>query len=55
MKMMMNRSGNDMYEKGSVPLISMKVAIPSRKVTMATLDAISQRSLDVTFSSSVKR
>jgi hypothetical protein len=40
----------DIADRDSIPLISMKVASPMRKVTMITRDNISQRSRDVRYS-----
>jgi len=49
-KIVLKRVDADISERVCIPLSSTKVAIPSRKVTMAILDNISQRRRNVTFS-----
>ena len=49
-RIVLKRVDADIAERVCIPLTSTKVAIPRRKVTMATLDSISQRRRDVAFS-----
>jgi hypothetical protein len=49
-RIVLKRVEAEIAERGCISLSSTNVTIARRKVTMAILDSISQRRLDVTFS-----